>query len=108
VTKTRRAGQAASTIVFSEFPEDPLLDVVECIRAYVYRTVALRRHHNQLLISFQKPHGLLTICSVARWLKEVLSLVGIDTDTFRHIQLEGLPLPSSVGWLIGEANHGQS
>ena len=89
LTKTRRAGQAASTFVFSELPEDPLLDVVECIRAYVYRTVALRRHHNQLLISFQKPHGPLATCSVARWLKEVLSLAGIDTDTFKAHSTRG-------------------
>jgi hypothetical protein len=51
--------------------------------------MALQQLHNPLLISFQIPHDPLATCSVARWLKEVLSLAGIDTDTFKAHSTRG-------------------
>ncbi len=35
---------------------------------------------NQLLISYRRPHAPVKSCSIARWIKSVLSKAGIDTS----------------------------
>lgn len=89
LTKTRKVGQKAHRISFAEYPEDPNLDVSICIRRYIARTETVRRHHNQLLISFQKPHNPIATCSVARWIKDVLAKSNIDTTVFKAHSTRG-------------------
>lgn len=89
LTKGRRVGQPALAVSFKEFPEDPVLDVYDTIKTYIRETHALRRHHNRLLISYQKPHTPVAPCSVARWLKETLQQAGIDTDKFKAHSTRG-------------------
>jgi integrase len=83
LTKTRKVGQGPLTIEFAEYAEEPKLNVVSCIRAYIARTRPLRGNTTQLLISYVKPHGAIVPCSVARWLQATMELAGIDTSIYK-------------------------
>ena len=52
------------------------------LKAYENKTKPIRGDETKLLISFIKPSKAVTSCSVACWLKSVLSAAGIDTAIF--------------------------
>ena len=75
---------------------DPSLDVEKCVTDYMTRTLSLRcrvvRQNKpkpkQLFISYKT--GLpVTRNSISRWLKEVMSLSGIDTTYFKSHSTRG-------------------
>ena len=84
LTKTRRSG-APKSLPIARF-EDLSLCPVHTVERYIDQTKDLRRPGNEgsnpLLISFRKPHNPVSTATVARWMKEVLSLAGINTETF--------------------------
>ncbi|XP_044178829.1 uncharacterized protein LOC114963188 [Acropora millepora] len=49
---------------------------------YIERTKSLR-HDDVLLISTIKPHGAIGSHTLARWIKTVLQLAGLDIDMFK-------------------------
>ena len=49
---------------------------------YLKRTEVIREEKAQLLISFIEPHKVVSTSTVSRWLMNVLSAAGIDTNTF--------------------------
>ena len=56
------------------------------LRVYEEKTLSLRSEvisENRLLISFRKPHKPVCSASIARWIKTVLKLAGIDTTLFK-------------------------
>ena len=68
---------------FFRFSECPSLCPVESVVAYRNRTSSLREDgEDQLFISYIKPHKAVTTVTIGRWIKQVLSLVGIDTSKF--------------------------
>ena len=83
LTKTRRVGQGPVIVNFSAYTADKRLDVVECIRAYIARTHHKRKEHTQLLISFNQPHNPIVSCSIARWLRTIMHMSGIDTEKYK-------------------------
>ena len=83
LTKTRRVGQGPVVVDFDMYAQEPILDVVLCIRAYWARSFHVRGNEKQLLISFVKPHKAIATCSVARWLQIVMKEAGIDTDKYK-------------------------
>ena len=61
---------------------DPALDVCAYVKSYMLETFKFRNeNHDDLYLSWEtkKPE---TKVSLARWLKTVLSLSGIDTEVF--------------------------
>ena len=50
---------------------------------YIERTQDIRGDSRQLFISFIKPHNPVTSSTIARWLKQVMELAGIDTNIFK-------------------------
>ena len=54
--------------------------VVMC--EYLERTKSLRKDSTSLLLSFVKPHKPVTKDTIARWLKTMLEMSGIDTSIF--------------------------
>ena len=40
-------------------------------------------NQSQLLLSYVKPHKPVTISSIARWIKDLLTQSGIDTEVFK-------------------------
>jgi len=86
LTKTARPSKPHRSIMLHEYEGEESLDVIRCLRAYLTRTEPLRVTEAQkqsLLVSYVKPHNPITSCSVARWLKMVMSLAGIDTSIFK-------------------------
>jgi len=83
LTKTRKAGQGPIVVSFASYPSDRKLDVVASIRAYVARTHHHRGVQTQLLLSFVKPHGPIVACSIAKWLRTVMEMAGIDVEKYK-------------------------
>ena len=42
-----------------------------------------------LLLSFRKPHGKVSSCTVSRWIREVMTNAGIDTSIFKGHSARG-------------------
>ena len=58
------------------------LCIMEYRAEYIDRTEPLRGNHKNLLINYVKPHQPVSKATVARWIKEVLRVSGIDTKKF--------------------------
>jgi hypothetical protein len=85
---------------------------VKCLEVYIHRTAHLRDcDSDSLLISFIKPYHKVSTDTIARWIKTVLRLAGIDTSIFKAHSTRsastsaatklGVPLQdimSSAGW----------
>ena len=82
LTKTRRSGPPRSMKVL-RFEEQSICPVVT-LECYLSRTRSIREEarRSPLLLSFQKPHKAVTSATIARWVKEILSLAGVDTGSF--------------------------
>ncbi|KAM4748709.1 uncharacterized protein WCC33_006088 [Rhinophrynus dorsalis] len=79
----RRTKSNSRSILYPAFPLRPQLCVVRCLQEYELRTVDLRcSNWPQLLISFRKPHFPVSTASLARWVRWVMHLAGIDVTLF--------------------------
>lgn len=70
------------TITFHAYSRDSRLCVCDTLKFYVAQTEKLRSFENEdesLLISFIKPHKGVSKDTIARWIRSVLHLSGIDT-----------------------------
>ena len=63
--------------------EDTSLCVYSVLEEYLRRTKTLRNNETQLFISFAKPHKKVTKDTIARWIKHVMGISGIDTSVFK-------------------------
>lgn len=74
------------TIVFKAYNQDYRLCVFRNMKEYIERTERLRgdskNADGKLLISYIKPHRSVSKDTVARWLKTMLSMCGIDTKRY--------------------------
>ena len=68
---------------FSSFKEDKRLCLVYSLSLYIERTWQIRGGNTQLFIATMKPHLPVTSCTIARWLKNVTSNLGIDSNIFK-------------------------
>jgi hypothetical protein len=80
--KTPKPGRHFGHLEFLAFKDDEQLCIVTVIKEYVKRTMALRRTHTQLLISYQKPHNPVSTDTIGKWLKAVLQKSGINIIVF--------------------------
>ena len=77
-----RQGKPLTDIFFATFPGNKELRPVETLRRYQTVTSPLRKEFDQLFVATVKPHKPVAPCTIARWLKEVLKLSGIDDSIF--------------------------
>jgi site-specific recombinase XerD len=85
LTKTRRVGGKPQKVTVHQFQEDPSLDVVECIRAYIRRTHSWRlttRQH-RLLLGIVAPHNPVCTSTISNWLKQMMEAAGIDVTAYK-------------------------
>ena len=61
---------------------------MSAIETYVTRTSTVRQD-DYLFLSFNKPYRSVTKSTIARWIKDVLSAAGIDTDVFGPNSIRG-------------------
>ena len=86
LTKGWKIGDPPIVVAFSQYDQEPKLDVIRCLRVYLERTTPLRKpgaEGDRLLISFRQPHGALASSSVARWIKTQLQESGIDVNKYQ-------------------------
>ena len=84
--KTARPGKTLE-IFFPIFPGNVNLCPVSTLQEYVKRTESLRhvngQYSSKVFISYVKPHKEITTATLARWIKELLKLSGIDVTLFK-------------------------
>ena len=81
--KQSRPGQHGFTLSFKAYTPDTRLCVVHYLRTYVRRTEEVRGQERQLFISHSKPHGKVSSQTVSRWIKEALTVAGVDTSKYK-------------------------
>jgi len=82
LAKQSRQCRALFAYFFANFPDNKELCPVETLRQYQRVTTPLRKESTQLFIAMVKSHKLFAPCTIARWLKEVLKLSGINVGIF--------------------------
>lgn len=96
LTKTARQGQDPKSCFHASFPENEHLCVCKCLHEYEARTLQWRPQDpskpNKLLLSHINPHKPVSPATLARWLKELMQLAGVDTLYLRVTQCVGLLL----------------
>jgi len=82
--KQSRPSKPAASFVFTAFPADKNLFLKEVLLEYVSRTESYRSTGpDRKTKLFLKPHNPTSSSSIARWILAMLSLAGIDIDTFK-------------------------
>ena len=77
-------------ITLNEFSQDPRLCVIKCLKAYLLKANEIR--HSQcenLIITTTPPFRGASSQTIARWVKEVLTLSGVDTGLFKAHSVRG-------------------
>ena len=85
LSKTSRPGDLAKTSFHAAFKEDKDLCPVECLKCYELRTKEFRSFTNgvnKLFLSYILPHKPVSSATLARWIKSLLQLAGVDTTIF--------------------------
>ena len=80
--KTTRPGFQQEELKIKAYAPDRRLCIVTVLKEYLLRTKPLRSNITQLFISFVKPYEGVSKDSIARWVKEIMSLAGLDTSIF--------------------------
>ena len=72
-------------ILLPAFPENQKPCAHSTLLHYVARTASIRQSLNssQVFVSYGKPYKVISSATLARWLKAVLSLAGIDNSIFK-------------------------
>ena len=80
--KQTKPGHHLEPMELLAFPSDRKLCVVEHLRMYLLKTKEIRGVNTQLLLSFVKPNAPVSKDTIARWIKMVLKLAGIDISKY--------------------------
>lgn len=84
ILKTSAANKPQPKIILPSFQEKVELCIATTILFYIQKTEHIRgKNHNYLLLTHKKPHHTASTQTVSRWIKEAMTLCGIDTDIFK-------------------------
>lgn len=76
-----------SRVRFQAYSIDDSLCVCKTLLEYITRTRELRNgeHHtdSKLFIGINRPHAPVSKDTIARWVKSLLSMAGVDTSVFK-------------------------
>jgi len=89
LAKQSRQSSKIATFFFPSLSDNPILCPVTTLKAYEARTQPFRRNETRLLLATIKPNHPVTSSTVARWLKSLLELSGIDTSIFNAHSVRG-------------------
>ena len=81
LSKNHRQGRKIRKVTIKAYPGDTRVCAVETVRAYIARRRPLSVE-DQLLVTHRKPNNPASIDTVARWLKQVLALSGVNPSAF--------------------------
>lgn len=77
MNKNRGVGQKAQSVTLEKI-DASLLCPVECLRFYLTRTEPLRGKTEEVFISYSNPYGPISASTIGRWIKQVLTMAGIE------------------------------
>ncbi|XP_074636846.1 uncharacterized protein LOC141894991 [Acropora palmata] len=80
--KQSRPNYSIPPLIIPRYTLDTDICPYVCLEDYIERTKSLR-HDDVLLISTIKPHRAIGSQTLARWIKTVLQLAGVDIDMFK-------------------------
>lgn len=94
LTKNVKPGENLRWCFHASFPDNKLLCVCDCLEntkivQFLGEQIKDSSKPNKLLLSFINPHNPVSSSTVARWLKELLQMAGIDTSTFKSHSIRG-------------------
>ena len=109
--KNKREGKKPDPIVFYRHSEDDRLCPIKCIDRYITMTEPWRPGGNPsaFFLSYVSPHKPITKSRLAGWVKEALSLAGVDTEVFSSHSIRGASSSRALlhGLSVGEVlEHG--
>ena len=96
LAKQSRQGKPLTDIFFATFSGNKELCPVETLRRYQIVTSPLRKEFDQFFVATVKPHKPVAPCTIARWLKEVLKLSGIDVSIFTAHSMRNASAPAAA------------
>ena len=80
--KQSRPNYPVPPVIIPRYKEDPDICPYLCLEEYLNKTSSLRQDTG-LLISYIKPHQKMSDSTLARWIKTVLEMSGIDMELFK-------------------------
>lgn len=80
--KTSKLNRPQPTLFLPFYTENSLICPVLTIKEYLSRTSKIRGENTQFLLSFKKPHRPITTQTMSRWVKDIMSKCGINTEVF--------------------------
>jgi integrase len=80
--KQGRANYRPLSILLKHYPANKRLCVFHYLSTYIQRTALLCKDHTKLILTTRKPFRPASKNSISRWVKELLTLAGIDTTVF--------------------------
>ena len=80
--KHSRQNKKEEPIVLNKFDENKKLCIVNCAQCYMERRGKLPLDTGKLIVTHKKPHRPASRDTISRWVKDVLSEAGVDTQTF--------------------------
>ena len=82
LAKQSRQGKPLGEFFFPSFSSNTTLCPAYTLRLYLDKTMLLRKEETRLFVSFVKPHKAVASSTIARWLRMMLELSGIDSSIF--------------------------
>ena len=86
--KHNRLGDRLDTLVLQQFNQCKRLCVVRTVGAYLKAT-ELVRGHDQLLLSFARPHAPISRDTLARWTLSIMRMAGVNVDKYKTHSTRG-------------------
>ena len=109
--KQGRPGYSVPQIILKGYPADRRLCIYTYLTQYLKRTLLIRGKEKSLFITIKKPFKCPETPTVARWVKDILQLAGVDMKKFTpssvrsastsKAQLQGVTLDfimKNAGW----------
>ena len=80
--KTSKRNRPQPTLIIPFFAEDSLICPALALEMYVKKTSSIRGAKQRLLLSFKKPYNPITTQTFSRWIKNIMTKSGINTEEF--------------------------
>ena len=96
--KHTRAGTRQKPLEFLAYPIDQKLCIVIHLKVYLEKTKSLRNDEKQLLISCIKSHKAVSRDIISQWIKQFMTVAGIDTSVYKSHTTRA----ASTSFLVGK------
>ena len=86
--KHSRPSYIGTSTTYHAFPKNSKLCIFATLNEYLKRRASLTNEH-KLIITYRRPHKPASTSTIARWLKDILRLSGVDTNQFKAHSYRG-------------------